>query len=292
MRDGSKERERLWAAPLVLMVIVLCGSTTSARGGAGPSSHASSGRDRFIAALSLRGVPLPTDPVDLRLLAEYGALFVCPHPAVVLPPTVRFRSAVALDSFQASVPPASISLHGTEIQLQAPALAALQEAIAALKRRGLDLTPRGDSSAATRAWAAAARFWTQRVENGIAHWIRMGKLEEAQGRRVRALAPADQVGPILALESSGLWFSTGLDKSILRSVAVPGASQHHFMLALDITEHDSAEVRSILADKGWFQTVLSDLPHFTYLGATTDQLRSLGLVPREQGGRTFWIPDL
>ena len=38
------------------------------------------------------------------------------------------------------------------------------------------------------------------------------------------------------------------------------------MLAFDVNEFDNPRVREILAKHGWFQTVLSDLPHFTYLG--------------------------
>jgi len=39
------------------------------------------------------------------------------------------------------------------------------------------------------------------------------------------------------------------------------------MLAFDANEHGSAAVRAVLAKHGWFQTVASDAPHFTFLGA-------------------------
>src|SRR5205085_2247542 len=79
---------------------------------------------------------------------------------------------------------------------------------------------------------------------------------------------------VLELERAGLFFSKDLSKSILRSVAAPGASQHLAMLAFDASEFQDARVRDLLARCGWFQTVLSDLPHFTYLGLEESELPS------------------
>ena len=53
------------------------------------------------------------------------------------------------------------------------------------------------------------------------------------------------------------------------------------MLAFDANEFLDARVRQILADNGWFQTVLSDLPHFTYLGLIEQELPDHGLKPVE-----------
>jgi hypothetical protein len=102
----------------------------------------------------------------------------------------------------------------------------------------------------------------------------------------------DQVREIISLEERGLFFSKDFSKSILASVAPPGASQHISMLALDVNENAKPAVRSILARHGWFQTVLCDLPHFTYLGVTETELTSLGLRKVNFGKRVFWIPDL
>jgi hypothetical protein len=64
------------------------------------------------------------------------------------------------------------------------------------------------------------------------------------------------------------------------------------MLALDIVEFDNPAVRDVLAKHGWFQTVVSDLPHFTYLGANENDLPELGLKKVVSGGRSFWVPDI
>jgi len=55
---------------------------------------------------------------------------------------------------------------------------------------------------------------------------------------------------------------------------------------------DSAIVRKILSDHGWFQTVKSDMPHFTYLGVKESELPSLGLRPVNVDGQKFWIPNV
>ena len=63
------------------------------------------------------------------------------------------------------------------------------------------------------------------------------------------------------------------------------------MLAFDVKENENPKVRSILARHGWFQTVSSDTPHFTFLGVTEDQLPSLGLKKTTPAAH-LWIPDL
>lgn len=89
-----------------------------------------------------------------------------------------------------------------------------------------------------------------------------------------------------------MFFSKDLSKSILYSVAVPGASQHNFLLALDVQQFGNAQVRAILAENGWFQTVKSDLPHFTYLGLKESELPAHGLKSVTVGGQKFWVPNL
>ena len=109
---------------------------------------------------------------------------------------------------------------------------------------------------------------------------------------MRTLSLHDQVAEVLQLEKSGIFFSKDLSKSILYSIAAPGTSQHIALLALDVTEFDNPRVREILAEHGWFQTVLSDLPHFTYLGLKEKDLPKRGLKSVVVDGQTFWIPNV
>jgi hypothetical protein len=64
------------------------------------------------------------------------------------------------------------------------------------------------------------------------------------------------------------------------------------MLAFDATEYRDPRARRLLARHGWFQTVLSDLPHFTYLGLDEEELPARGLRRIGLDGQEFWIPDL
>jgi hypothetical protein len=96
----------------------------------------------------------------------------------------------------------------------------------------------------------------------------------------------------LALEERGLYFAKGFSKSIIYSGAPPGSSQHLSMLALDIVESNNPVVRQILAKHGWFQTVVSDLPHFTFLGEAEAELPKLGLKKVASSGRSYWVPDI
>src|SRR2546422_4320125 len=96
----------------------------------------------------------------------------------------------------------------------------------------------------------------------------------------------------LDLEKNEIYFSKDLSKSILYSIAAPGTSQHIAMLALDVTEFQDPRVREILAKHGWFQTVLSDLPHFTFLGLKEDDLPKHGLKSVVVNEQTFWIPNV
>ena len=109
---------------------------------------------------------------------------------------------------------------------------------------------------------------------------------------MRSLSMREQVAAVLELEGRGLFFSKDFSKSVLRSVAAPGASQHLAMLAFDASEFADARSRAALARHGWFQTVLSDLPHFTYLGLGERDLPARGLRRVESGGQTFWIPNM
>ena len=110
--------------------------------------------------------------------------------------------------------------------------------------------------------------------------------------RLQGLPLHQQVAEVLELERSGVFFSKDLSKSILYSIAAPGTSQHIAMLAFDVTEFDNQRVREILGKHGWFQTVLSDLPHFTFLGLKEKDLPKNGLKSVAVDGQTFWIPNV
>lgn len=255
-----------------------------------PTGDAGELAPAFLEAVKARGVKLPEDRLGRRILAEYGALFVSCGAGVVFPPVYRWAGQDQLARFQASAHPTTVTLGRTKVELQPAAARALETAVAEGQRLQLKVSARGGASAARRSYAEAAGFWQKRVEGGLAHWTRTKALSKARAAAIRAMTLDRQIEAVLEEEDRGHFFASSLDKTVMRSTAPPGSSQHHAMLALDVEEYASEKVRALLARHGWFQTVISDLPHFTYLGAREAELPALGLTPVHHEGRVWWIP--
>jgi hypothetical protein len=230
------------------------------------------------------------DPASRRLLSEYGAMFVGAD-SVLVPRVLTFRSEDEVEQFQREAAPRAVEIGGFNVELQPAALDALVAACDDARAQGLSITPRG-AVAARRGYADTVRLWDSRVRPALEHWLGEQLIADAEADRLRALAPAEQLSEVLRLEARGLFFSKDWTKTILQSVAAPGASQHLAMLAFDAAEFTDARVREIFFRHGWFQTVLSDLPHFTFLGVREKDLPTLGLRRVEECGQSFWVPDL
>lgn len=230
------------------------------------------------------------DPVSRRVLEEYGAMFIAD--LSVKPPTqCVFAGEFEVTLFQDDARFKSVVIGSTRIDLQPAAMDALIAARAEAQKQGLDITPRG-ADAARRNYGDTFRLWQSRFIPGLNYWQQRGRLTKEQVTWLRQLPLRDQVREVLELEKTGIFFSKDFSKSILYSVAAPGSSQHIAMLALDVTQFTNPRVRQILARHGWFQTVKSDFPHFTYLGVEEKDLPSLGLKNVPVGPQMFWIPDV
>ena len=236
------------------------------------------------------GFSRPTDEVGQKLLKEYGAMFVARNGAVP-PKTVVFKNEAEVSAFQSGLQTSRATLGGFNIELQAAAIKGLNEAISDAGQNKLTITPRGADSA-RRSYNDTVTLWASRIEPGLKHWTEAGRLSASEASRIKALSPYEQVPEIFKLESQGMYFAKDLSKSIIYSVAPPGTSQHLSMLALDVKEFENPRVREILSKHGWYQTVVSDLPHFTYLGVPESELPGLGLKKITDGGRVFWVPDV
>jgi hypothetical protein len=264
-----------------------------------PKGVAAGARAAFLStverAFARRGVRLeafcpPGDVVAWRVLEEYGAMFVAE--GVVLPPACIFESSEEVERFQREAGWHAETLDGVEIGLQPAAMAALLRARAEGRTRGVVITPRGGAEAGRRTFDDTLRLWRSRCDPALEHWSGCGRLSRAEAERLRALPSREQVAAVLRLEAEGIFFSKDLQKSILHSVAAPGTSQHLAMLAFDVNEYADPPVRRLLARHGWYQTVVSDLPHFTYLGLAEEELPARGLRRVESGGQQFWVPDM
>ena len=228
--------------------------------------------------------------VERLLLREYGSVFVARGGATP-PPKIVFADQADVIEFQSSVEIRSAVIGGFMLELQAAAMERLLAATVEANSQDLTISPRGQDSA-RRDYDGTIELWASRVEPALNHWVAQGRLEAFDARRISSMSPFQQVPEVLSLESEGVWFAKDLSKSIIYSVAPPGASQHLAMLAFDVKEYGDAKVREILAQHGWFQTVVSDLPHFTYLGTSEIELAGLGLKRVKSGNQIFWVPDI
>jgi hypothetical protein len=245
--------------------------------------------DLFIRNLP-KGIAIAGDAVEKLLLREYGAMFVAKG-GVTVPVNIVFKDESDVAAFQAGLRTSSENIGGVTIELQAAAMDDLREAIAAAKSQGLSITPRGVDSG-RRSYGETVGLWKSRVEPALEHWVANGKMSQSDADRIRAMSPFEQVPVLLKLEEEGIYFAKDLSKSIIYSVAPPGTSQHLSLFALDVQEFDDQRVRAVLSDHKWYQTVVSDLPHFTYLGVEESELPGLGLKRIRSGERIFWVPDI
>ncbi len=239
-------------------------------------------------------VPDETDELGWRILAAYGAAYVA-QSGVTPPPVVRFSSPEETAAWQAQVSIERFEFgekqYGNAIELQSAAMQAFKESRQEAEEMGLSLTPKGPDSA-RRGYNETIALWQSRVARGLDHWVALSRLSEREAARLKALPPMEQVMEIMRLEGQGTYFSKDYTQSIFSTVAAPGASQHLSLLALDLYEYENYDIRLILARHGWYQTIPSDLPHFTFLGVPQKKLPELGLKRVINSERAFWVPDV
>ncbi len=241
--------------------------------------------------IKLDSICPPSDPVARRILEEYGAIFVADK-KVTLPPVCIFTSEEQVTKFQEDAGFEAEKIGFDEVELQPEALKKLNKAREEAQKEGLDITSRDGAEGARRNYEDSVRLWNSRFEPALDYWLSKGRLTADEVARLRSLPLLQQVGEVLELEKTGIYFSKDLSKSILYSIAAPGSSQHIAMLAFDVNEFENPRVREIMAKHGWFQTVLSDLPHFTFLGLKEKDLPKRGLRKFEINGQVFWIPNV
>ena len=283
----------------IFSIFLICVGCWSARSKAEPTSNAndannanmteSNEKKGFLDHLP-KGFEQPTDDAGRLLLKEYGAVFLARNGATP-PKKVVFEDEADVSGFQSSLKRSSEKIGGYNVELQTAAMTALKEAQTEANLSNLSISPRGADSA-RRGYTQTVSLWASRVNPGFAYWVGKGRVTQSEANRIKSLSPYQQVPEILRLEQDNIFFAKDLSKSIIYSVAPPGTSQHLSMLALDVEQFENAKVRSILANHGWFQTVVSDLPHFTFLGVSENELTGLGLKKVMNGGRVFWVPDL
>ena len=234
--------------------------------------------------------PIGSDPIAARVFREYGALFA--GDSSLLPPKCIFSGELELESYHRSLETKTAVIQGTPIALQRKAMEKLLEAVDDAEKSGRRISPLDGPIAGKRTFAVTLRIWNSRFFRALDHWVARQKITPRERSEAVASSLRQQISMVVEWESKGYFFSTDFSKSIFLSVAPPGTSQHLSMIAFDVVEADDPVVRAILNKHGWFQTIRTDEPHFTFLGVEEKELPRRGLRPLKRGSFTFWIPKL
>ena len=235
--------------------------------------------------------PVATDEIARRVLQSYGAIFVASD-AVRLPTTCVFKGESDVLAFQKKLQRRQLEIKGARIDLQSAASIALEAALTEATTVGSSITPLDGAIAGGRSYGDTLMLWNSRVFPAIEFWIKRGRLPVEARDEIARLDLRNKILKILEWESQGIFFSTGRTRSILTSTAPPGTSQHLSLIAFDVTEYWNPDVRVALNRNGWFQTVIDDPPHFTYLGYAESELPSRGLIAIAKGGHVYWVPNM
>src|SRR6266699_5433486 len=152
-------------------------------------------------ALSLRGTKIavvcpPDDHVALRVLHDYGAIFIAGD-KVAPPPACVYSNEEQVSRFQKAARCAAATIDDSVIELQPAAMDALLSAREAALSEGLNITPRDGAEAARRNYADTVRLWNSRFLPALNHWQNLGRLSSEQVDRLRALQINEQVPAVL-----------------------------------------------------------------------------------------------
>jgi LAS superfamily LD-carboxypeptidase LdcB len=210
-------------------------------------------QQRFLSAISQK---LPTIPqpgtYEYILLRAYGAVFVNQDVGIKLPPKDILINEQETQEFQSTLTMAHVDATN-DCYLQKSAADALNKARV---QQHILLKSGYGSGDCTRTFNTNLRFWQKYANNQILAKVQQGK-----------------------------------ETRILGLVAPPGTSQHLWGLAIDLLVA-SKEQRKALNQNGWFQTVENDVPHWTYVGLTEDNLPLFGFNKQVVRGITYWITPL
>ena len=231
------------------------------------------------------------DQIAARVFREYGAVFVGSE-RVKMPPRCIFPAETDVERFQSELETEVISLNGTQIELQKAAAQSLKAAVAEAVAVGKRISALDGPIAGKRVYSDTTRIWNSRFFPALDNWVWKGKITREEANYVATLPMSERIKRVMIWEASGYYFSTNFSISIFNSVAPPGTSQHLSLIAFDVVESSDPAIRQILNKNGWYQTIRSDEPHFTYIGVPENELPRRGLVPLIRGSRTYWVPNV
>jgi hypothetical protein len=212
-----------------------------------------SDKERFLAAIANNLSTIPQPgSYEYILLKAYGAAFVNQNIEVKLPSTVLLNNEEETQTFQNTLTMVKVNATN-DCYLQASAATALNQA---RSQENIPLKSGYGSGDCTRSFATNLRFWNKYANRNTLNQVKQGQ-----------------------------------ETAILGVVAPPGTSQHLWGLAIDLRVSHPKQ-RQILNQNGWFQTVAKDVPHWTYLGLSEQDLVKLGLRNQVEKGGSYWVTPL
>ncbi len=210
-------------------------------------------KERFLAFITTQ-LPLIPNPntFEYIMLRQYGAPFVNLNSGIKLPPKVFFPNPEETRTYQASLVMGKVN-SGNNCFLQKAAADAFNIAD---KQINIPLKSGYGAGDCTRTYETNLRFWKKYANNNTLERVKQGR-----------------------------------ETAILNVVAPPGTSQHLWGLAIDLRVATATQ-RKALNQNGWFQTVETDLPHWTYLGVPEEKLPDFGFNKKIVRGITYWLTPL
>ncbi|MBH8573751.1 D-alanyl-D-alanine carboxypeptidase family protein [Nostocaceae cyanobacterium CENA369] len=212
-----------------------------------------SNQERFLSAIANK---LPTVPqpgtFEYTLLHAYGAAFVNQDTATKLPSKVIFADEQETQDFQNTLTMEKVN-ETNDCYLQKSAADALNKAQTLQKISLKSGYGQGDC---TRSFGTNLKFWHKYANDKTLDKVKQGK-----------------------------------ETKILGLVAPPGTSQHLWGLAIDLRIANQKQ-REALYQNGWFQTVESDVPHWTYIGLSKEDLPLFGFKNKVVRGISYWLTPL
>ena len=220
-----------------------------------------------------------SDEIQKRILYEYGAVYLSKN--AILPTRCRFENETEIAEFTNQFKTAENKFSFGEFYLQPNAKKSLDLVIARLDNNYKKVA-RNDNNSTTVTKGINDDWALRTYAQTEVNWLR--KLNKEQILFSRSVLSIIQVNDE--------------KKPVMFSVAIPGGSQHHLGLAIDVNSEGENkcgnECENALRENGWFRTVRFDSYHFTYLGYEESKLRDLGLkkVDCKNGVKYYWVPNV
>ncbi|WP_373529845.1 D-alanyl-D-alanine carboxypeptidase family protein [Nostoc sp.] len=210
-------------------------------------------QQRFLSAIARNLTTVPQlGTYEYILLRTYGAVFVNQDVGIKLPQKDIFANEQETQAFQATLIMGRVD-NTNDCYLQKSAADALNKA---RTQQHIPLKSGYGFGDCTRTFSTSLKFWQKYANNQILAKVKQGK-----------------------------------ETKILGVVAPPGTSQHLWGLAIDLRISNQKQ-RQALNQNGWFQTVENDVPHWTYVGLSEENLPLFGFKNKVVRGITYWITPL